>query len=113
MASNPPVRSDLAELAFLADQALTEALVSAQVDASDPGLEDPNLLSILNDHGFAVIVRTTETTFMVFNYSVTLRHIGGAEIEATGPDIDQLLWGFLGVEAIFDDSSQPSDPEAT
>jgi hypothetical protein len=103
---------NLAELAFLADQALTEALVAAQVDASDPCLEDPNLLSILNDHGFAVIVRPMYPGNGTHN--ITLRHIGGAELDAAGPDVGQLLWGFLGVEAIFEDAStQPSDSETT
>ena len=105
MTSTPPVPSELAELAFLADQAFTESLIAAQVDASDP-TQDPSLLQIFNDHGFAVIVSPDEP----YTHTVTLRHVSGAEDERTGPDVDQLLWGFLGIETVHVD--QTLDPEA-
>jgi len=104
MASNPPVPLELAELAFLADQAFTESLIAAQVDASC--IDDPSLLQIFNDHGFAVIVSPDEPDV----HTVTLRHVSGAEDERTGPDVDQLLWGFLGIETVHVD--QTLDPEA-
>ena len=104
MTSTPPVPSELAELAFLADQAFTESLIAAQVDASC--IDDPSLLEIFNDHGFAVIVSPDEP----YTHAVTLRHISGAEDERTGPDVDQLLWGFLGIETVHVD--QALDPEA-
>ena len=129
MTRTPPVRADLAEMAFLANQALTESLVAAQVDASDLDPENPNLLSIFNDHGFAVFIQPLSPRQLVTlrhvggaeidgpvagRYQhVILRHLGGAEIDAVGPDVDQLLWGFLGVETIFGNAAdQPCDFEA-
>ena len=105
MTSTPPVQVELAELAFLADRAFTESLIAAQVDASDL-TQDPSLLEIFNDHGFAVIVSPDEP----YTHTVTLRHVSGAEDERTGPDVDQLLWGFLGIETVHVD--QALDPEA-
>jgi len=112
MTRTPPVRSDLAELAFLADQALTEALITAQMRATEDQIDDiGSILQLLNDCDFAVIIRPMYPGNCLHN--ITLRHIGGAELDAAGPDVEQLLWGFLGVEAIFEDAStQPSDPEA-
>ena len=106
MTSTPPVQVELAELAFLADQAFTESLIAAQVKAGDPEAKDPSLLEIFNNYGFAVIVSPVEPD----GHTVTLRHIGGAEDERTGLDVDQLLWGFLGIETAHID--QTIDPEA-
>jgi hypothetical protein len=111
MTTTPPVRSDLAELAFLADQALTEALITAQMRVTEDQIENSeHLLWLLNDCNFAVIIRPMYPGSGAHN--ITLRHIGGAELDAAGPDVEQLLWGFLGIEAIFDASTQPSDSEA-
>ena len=108
MTTTPPVRLDLAKLAFLADQDFTESLIAAQVCASDPELKEPNLPSIFNDHGFAVIIHPMFPGNGA--HTVTLRHVGGAEDMRSGPDVDQLLWGFLGVETVLID--QTADPEA-
>lgn len=127
MTRTPPFRTDLADWAFLANQALTESLVAAQVDASDLDPENPNLLGVFNAHGFAVFIQPLSLRQLVAIVAdnthhgpvagryqqVTLRHVGGAEIDAMGPDVDQLLWGFLGVETIFGNAAdQPCDPEA-
>jgi hypothetical protein len=97
---------ELAELAFLADQAFTEALIAAQVEADSDSIQKGSPLQIFNDHGFAVIVSPDEP----YAHTVTLRHISGAEDERTGPDVDQLLWGFLGIDTVLE--GQTHNPEA-
>lgn len=126
MTRTPPVRADLAKLtldcwgqqrdtaglAFLADQALTEALITAQMRAVDDQIDDTgSILQLLNDCDFAVIIRPMYPGNGAHN--ITLRHVGGAELDAAGPDVDQLLWGFLGVETVLDDAvAQPVDSDA-
>jgi hypothetical protein len=109
MATTPLVRSDQAELVFASDQALTEALVNVQQRVISKGFSNDlgKVLHLLNDEQFAVIIRPA---YPGSAYTVTLRHVGGAELDSCGPNVSQLLLGFLGIEASA--GGQPLDFEA-
>ena len=106
MHPNPPLSTELALRAFEADQAFSTALAAVQASFK-PGLSPIEAVRAANAHGFAWLSRPCDDDPALVQ--VCLRHQGGAETNAVGENIAQLLAGLLGIA--LQPSAQTPEPE--
>ena len=106
MHSTPPLSTELALRAFEADQAFSTALAAVQASFK-PGLSPIEAARAANAHGFAWLSRPCDDDPALVQ--VCLRHQGGAETDAVGENIAQLLAGLLGIA--LQPAAQTSEPE--
>ena len=106
MHSTPPLSTELALRAFEADQAFSTALAAVQASFK-PGLSPIEAARAANAHGFAWLSRPCDDDPALVQ--VCLRHQGGAETDAVGENIAQLLAGLLGIA--LQPVTQTSEPE--
>ena len=106
MHSTPPLSTELALRAFEADQAFSTALAAVQASFK-PGLSPIEAARAANAHGYAWLSRPCDDDPALVQ--VCLRHQGGAETDAVGENIAQLLAGLLGIA--LQPVTQTSEPE--
>jgi hypothetical protein len=102
MTNTPPVSPEQWQLAFEAEQSLHNDLRLAQLAARENGIKNlTEAITLLNDHGFAVLTRSGKSHPTVF-----FLHQSGASLDSEGDSPATIISGILAIT-----TAQPADPE--